>query len=77
MEIFLEPKFTDLSLDDLSRSEQMLKDSLFKVGRMAGLSDAQLFADWQQINQQTSESDIHIDELQHIPGMRETKQTAT
>ncbi|NER96228.1 MAG: hypothetical protein F6J86_20695 [Symploca sp. SIO1B1] len=77
MEIFLEPEFTDLSLEDLERSEQMLKDSLFKVGRMAGLSDVQLEADWQQINQQASESDIHIDSLQDIPGMRETKQTAT
>ncbi|NEP56798.1 MAG: hypothetical protein F6K31_07200 [Symploca sp. SIO2G7] len=55
MEPILEPEaLPDLSLDDLSRSEQMLKDSLFKVGHMAGLSDAQLFADWQQINQQAS-----------------------
>jgi hypothetical protein len=32
----------DISLEDLERSEQMLKDSLFKVGTLAGRSQDEL-----------------------------------
>ncbi len=39
----------DISLADLYRSEQMLKESLFTVGYIAGLNDEQLETDWQRI----------------------------
>jgi cell division protein FtsL len=53
----------DISLEDLEKSEQMLKDSLFKIGHMAGLSNDQLEADWQRIKLEASSRDIHIEEL--------------
>jgi hypothetical protein len=53
----------DLSLTDLEASEQMLKQSLFKVGQMAGLPDAALELDWQRIKLEAQFSDIHIEEL--------------
>jgi hypothetical protein len=53
--------FTDLSLEDLEKSEQMLKQSLFKVGRMANVSDREIEEDWQRIQQ--SEKDIRIEDL--------------
>ncbi len=39
----------DISLKDLEDSEKMLKESLFTVGRMAGLNDDKLEIDWQRI----------------------------
>ncbi len=53
----------DLTLEDLEKSEQMLKDSLFAVGCMAGLSNGQLDADWQHIKREAELKDLHIDEL--------------
>lgn len=53
----------DLSLTDLEQSEQMLKESLFKVGFLAGLTDEQIEIDWQRIKLETQFSDIHIEEL--------------
>ncbi len=40
----------DLSLADLEASEQMLKDSLFEVGRLVGLDDREIELDWQGVN---------------------------
>lgn len=53
----------DISLADLEKSEQMLKESLFKVGAMAGLSQDELEIDWQRIQLEAQVSDIHIEEL--------------
>jgi hypothetical protein len=53
----------DISLADLEQSEQMLKASLFKVGAMAGLSEAELEVDWQRIQLEAQIADIHIEEL--------------
>ncbi len=53
----------DFSLTDLEQSEKMLKQSLFTVGRLAGLSDDNLEIDWQKIKLETQFSDIHIEEL--------------
>ncbi len=53
----------DLSLADLEASEQMLHDSLFEVGRMAGLSDREIKVDWQRIQLEAQFSDIHIEQL--------------
>jgi hypothetical protein len=53
----------DLSLADLEASEQMLKQSLFKVGQMAGLPDLDLELDWQRIKLEAQFSDLHIEEL--------------
>ena len=53
----------DISLEDLEKSEQMLKDSLFAVGCMAGLSNDQLEADWKHIKREAESKDLHIDEL--------------
>jgi hypothetical protein len=53
----------DISLADLEQSEQMLKASLFKVGAMAGLSEAEVELDWQRIQLEAQISDIHIEEL--------------
>jgi hypothetical protein len=53
----------DISLADLEQSEQMLKASLFNVGAMAGLSEAELEVDWQRIQLETQFADIHIEEL--------------
>jgi hypothetical protein len=53
----------DLSLADLDDSEQMLKESLFNVGRMAGLNEDRLGIDWQRIKLNSQFSDIHIEEL--------------
>jgi hypothetical protein len=54
---------TDLSLEDLQSSEEMLKDSLFNVGRLAGLDDDQLLTDWHRIKLVSQWGDIHIEEL--------------
>ena len=53
----------DISLIDLEQSEQILKDSLFKVGRMAGLSETQIQTDWQRIKLEAQFGDLHIEEL--------------
>ena len=59
----LKQQAPDISLDDLERSEKMLKDSLFKVGSMAGLTEKELELDWQRINLEAQVADIHIEEL--------------
>ncbi len=53
----------DLSLDDLEQSEQMLRESLFNVGQLAGLNDTQIETDWQRIKLEAQFQDIHIEEL--------------
>jgi uncharacterized Zn finger protein len=53
----------DISLEDLEQSEQMLKDSLFTVGHIAGLTNDQIETDWQLLKLEASSRDIHIDEL--------------
>ncbi len=53
----------DISLEDLEKSEQMLKDSLFKIGHMAGSTNEQLEADWQRIKFEAESKDINIEEL--------------
>ncbi|HIK45432.1 MAG TPA: hypothetical protein IGR64_11190 [Leptolyngbyaceae cyanobacterium M65_K2018_010] len=53
----------DLSLADLEASELMLKESLFKVGSMAGLTSDELELDWQRIQLASQTADIHIEEL--------------
>ncbi len=59
----LQEKGLDISLNDLQESEQMLKESLFIVGRIAGLKDKKIEIDWQRIQLETQLSDIHIEEL--------------
>lgn len=59
----LKEKSLDISLKDLEESEQMLKESLFNVGRIAGLEDEKIEIDWQRIQLETQFSDIHIEEL--------------
>lgn len=56
-------KIPDISLAELEQSEQMLKESLFKVGAMAGLSHDELEIDWQRIQLEAQVADIHIEEL--------------
>lgn len=56
----------DLSLDDLEASEKMLKQSLFTVGRLSGLSDEKIEVDWQRIQLEAQFEDVHIEELFHI-----------
>jgi hypothetical protein len=53
----------DISIADLNNSEQMLKESLLNVGKMAGLTEEQLNIDWQRIKLESQFSDIHIEEL--------------
>ena len=53
----------DMSIEDIDESEQMLKKSLFNVGRMAGIGENKLDADWQRIKLESQFSDIHIEEL--------------
>lgn len=53
----------DISLDDLASSEVMLKHSLLKVGKLAGLSDEKIKVDWQRLQLETHFMDIHIEEL--------------
>jgi hypothetical protein len=53
----------DLSLADLEASEQMLKQSLFEVGQIAGLPNSELELDWQRIKLEAQFSDIHIEDL--------------
>ena len=53
----------DLSLSDLEHSEQMLKESLFKVGYSAGLTNEQLEVDWQRIKLEAQFGDVYLEEL--------------
>jgi hypothetical protein len=53
----------DLTLEDLEKSEQMLKDSLRAVGHMAGLTNDQIEIDWQLLKREAESRDIHISEL--------------
>jgi hypothetical protein len=53
----------DISLNDLEASEVMLKHSLLKVGKLAGLSDEKIKVDWQRLQLETHFTDIHIEEL--------------
>jgi hypothetical protein len=53
----------DFSLADLARSEGMLKDSLVKVGRIAGLQERQIESDWQRIKLEAQFADIRIEDL--------------
>ncbi|MGK7940731.1 MAG: hypothetical protein AB4062_11400 [Crocosphaera sp.] len=53
----------DLSLTDLEESEKMLKESLFTVGHLAGLSNESIELDWQRIKLENQFADIHIEEL--------------
>ncbi len=53
----------DLSLNDLEASEKMLKESLMKVGQMAGLGKQAIETDWQRIKLEAQFTDIHIDDL--------------
>jgi hypothetical protein len=55
---FLRNQGSDLSIEDLDESEAMLKESLYTVGKIAGLNEEQLDIDWQRMF-----SDIHIEEL--------------
>ena len=54
---------SDISLADLEQSEKMLKESLIKVGRLSGLSDRDIEADWQRIQLEAQFGDIHIEDL--------------
>ncbi len=49
----------DISLEDLERSEQMLKESLFAVGLLTGLSNEQLEIEWQRIKLEVESRDVH------------------
>ena len=53
----------DISLEDLEKSEQMLKNSLFKIGHMAGSTNEQLETDWQRIKFEAESKDIYLEEL--------------
>lgn len=53
----------DISLADLEASEQMLKESLFKIGKLTGMNDQEIEIDWQRIQLEAQFADIHIEEL--------------
>lgn len=53
----------DISLADLETSDKMLKESLFKVGKLAGISEKEIELDWQKIKLDAQFKDIHIEEL--------------
>lgn len=53
----------DISLADLEASDKMLKNSLFKVGKLAGISEQKLELDWKKIKLESQFVDIHIEEL--------------
>ena len=59
----LKEQSLDISLKDLEESEQMLKESLFNVGHIAGLEDEKIEIDWRRIQLENQFSDIHIEEL--------------
>lgn len=59
----------DFSIDDLDKSENSLKESLLKIGKLAGLSNENIELDWQRIQLdsqyiiQFNELNIHIEDL--------------
>lgn len=59
----------DFSIEDLNQSEQMLKNSLLKVGKLNGLTDKSIEIDWQRIQldsqyqSQFNQFNIHIEDL--------------
>lgn len=53
----------DISLQDLESSEKMLKESLVRVGQMAGLDENKVEIDWQRIQLEAQFADIHLEEL--------------
>jgi hypothetical protein len=53
----------DMSILDLEKSEIMLKESLFHIGKIASMSDESLEIDWQRIKLSSQIHDIHIEEL--------------
>jgi hypothetical protein len=53
----------DISLEDIERSEQMLKNSLFTVGHATGLTDEQLENEWEKIKLESEAADVHINDL--------------
>lgn len=53
----------DISLGDVEQSEQMLKESLVKVGRISGLTDKQIEADWLRLQLEAQFADIRIEDL--------------
>ena len=53
----------DISLQDLEVSAKMLKESLIKVGQMAGLDENKVAIDWQRIQLEAQFTDIHLEEL--------------
>ena len=59
----LQSQGLDFSLTDLEESEKMLKQSLFTVGNLAGLSNESIELDWQRIKLENQFTDIHIEEL--------------
>jgi hypothetical protein len=59
----LRTEVLDISLVDLEQSEQMLKESLFKIGRLANLKNNRIELDWQRIKLEAQFSDVHIEEL--------------
>jgi hypothetical protein len=60
---YLRQQGLELSLQDIEKSEEMLQVSLLHAGRMAGLSDVAIEADWQRIKLEAQFTDIHIEEL--------------
>jgi hypothetical protein len=67
--IDLRDKGQDFSIDDLENSERALKESLFKIGRLAGMSNEKIELDWQRIQldsqyaMQFNEFNIHVEDL--------------
>lgn len=59
----------EFSIEDIDKSEHMLKESLFKVGKLGGMSDKNIELDWQRIQldaqyqSQCNQFDIHIEDL--------------
>lgn len=59
----LREKGFDISLEDLEKSERMLKESLYSAGRMTGLDDETIEINWQRIKLEAQFGDVHIEEL--------------
>ncbi|MBE8992676.1 hypothetical protein [Nostoc sp. LEGE 12450] len=59
----LQEQGQDMSLEDIEQSEQMLKNSLFEIGHIAGLSNDQIEIHWQRIKLASQFGDVHIEEL--------------
>ncbi|OYE00199.1 hypothetical protein [Nostoc sp. 'Peltigera membranacea cyanobiont' 232] len=59
----LQEQGQDMSLVDIEQSEQMLKNSLFEIGHITGLSNDQIEIDWQRIKLVSQFEDVHIEEL--------------